>query len=225
MKIRYVILTAISAFALNHSANAQNTLAVGEPTGTLRYDTYPGAGFEFFAPATVGSTTINALGFWDQGGDGLLSDHTVSLFQYAGTLSAYNLLATVTVSAGTVDPLIGGYRWASITPITLPDNGQNGGYYAILASENLDAWSSGIGNPTTVDSTIGTYMSFALVPGDHNINGNTDPIDGDQNQAPGADANGYGGANLGFIAPVPEPTTCALLGGGMMVLMALRRKM
>src|SRR6267154_2625228 len=95
MKIRQLVFTAIAAFALNQGANAQNTIAVGVPAGTTRNDTYIGAGFEFYAPA--GGTTINALGFWDANGTGLLTAHTVSIFKYSGSGSAYNLLVTATI--------------------------------------------------------------------------------------------------------------------------------
>ncbi len=60
-ELKQLVFAAIAAFALNQSANAQNTIGVGVPSGTTRNDTYIAAGFEFYAPA--GGTTINALGF------------------------------------------------------------------------------------------------------------------------------------------------------------------
>src|SRR5271170_3142588 len=109
LKVKQLVFAAVAAFALNHDANAQNIIGVGVPTGTTRNDTYVAAGFEFYAPA--GGTTINALGFWDQSGAGLLAPHTVSIFKYNNTGSQYVLVTSATIPAGTNAPLISGYRW------------------------------------------------------------------------------------------------------------------
>jgi hypothetical protein len=58
VKIKHLLFAAITALSLAHRANAQNTIGVGVPAGTTRNDTYVAAGFEFYAPAGVG-TTIN----------------------------------------------------------------------------------------------------------------------------------------------------------------------
>jgi len=114
MKIKLILSTAMAVFALDLAATAQSTLAInGAPTGATRSDTYEwGAGFGFYVPAGVG-TTINSLGFWDASGTGLDSSHIVALYQYSGSGSAYNLLDSVTVQAGTVDPLSLGQHWQS----------------------------------------------------------------------------------------------------------------
>jgi len=223
MNIKRNVLTGLAVLALGHSAVAQNIIGVGEPTGTIRTGSYIfGAGFEFYAPSGTG-TTINSLGYWDQGGDGLATSHIVSLYAYAGHDSAYNLLASVTIDAGTVDPLINGYRWVSIGNLNLPDIGQGGGYYAILATHDgaADPWTDGIGGSPILNTLIGTIAGNGLIDelsgqtitqNPVNLVGNTDPN------------SVYGGANLAFIQPVPEPATLALVGGGMALLLALRRK-
>jgi hypothetical protein len=223
MNIRYVILTAIAASVLHHAATGQTVIGVGEPTGTIRGDTYSfGAGFEFYAPAGSG-TMINSLGYWDQGGDGLGTSHTVSLYAYAGTGSSYNLLATVTVSAGTTAPLIGGYRWVNIGNLTLPDNGQGGGYYAILASHDggLDPWTDGIGGSPIMNPSIGTISGHGLIADNSGQTLTQSPVDIVGNTDP---SSVYGGANVAFIQSVPEPGVCGILGGGIVTLLALRRK-
>src|SRR5450759_5667757 len=103
MKIKPLVFAAIAAFALNQGASAQNIIGVTAPTGTTRSDTYVAAGYGFYAPSGTG-TTINALGFWDASGTGLLAAHQVSLFHFNG--SGYSLMATVTVPPGTNAPLI-----------------------------------------------------------------------------------------------------------------------
>src|SRR5205085_1953223 len=58
---------------------------------------------------------VTALGVWDQNGDGLLNSHFVGIWDING-----NLLGQVLVAAGTTDPLIGEFRYATLTqPILL----------------------------------------------------------------------------------------------------------
>jgi hypothetical protein len=82
------------------------------------------AGFDF----TVGSDSLllTALGMWDQSANGFTNSHTVDLWDNAG-----NLLATVQIAAGTVDPLTGTFRYVTLaTPILL----QAGMTYVLGAS-------------------------------------------------------------------------------------------
>ncbi len=57
--------------------------------------------------------TIDALGSYDDNSDGLNGTYTIGLWDNIG-----NLLSTATVS-GSGDPLVSGFRWASITDINL----------------------------------------------------------------------------------------------------------
>ena len=200
MKIKPLVFAAVVAFALNHGANAQNIIGVGVPAGATRNDTYIAAGFEFYAPHTSG-TTINALGFWDANGTGLLAAHTVSIFKYSGSGSTYNLLISATIPAGTVAPLINGYRWVGIPTTVLPDNGQGGGYYAILANQAQDTWASSIGSAPYLNPSIGTISGFGRINGGqtYSVLSSTLPIAGDGNPN-----DGYGGANLAFLTPKPS---------------------
>jgi hypothetical protein len=221
IKINHLVFAAVAVFSLNLAAMAQTNLAVvGTPTGTIRNDTYEwGAGFGFYAPAGAG-TTINALGFWDQTGTGLAANHIVALYGYSGSGSSYNLLTSVTVQAGTVDPLIDGYRWVSIPTLSLPDNGQGGNYYAIFASQGGDNWTTMSGQ--TLNPEIGTFSSGALV--DNNSGEDISPTPPNTLASVDGGNNGYGGANLGFFQPVPEPSVCAMLGSSVGILLALRHK-
>jgi len=68
----------------------------------------------------VGATalTVSALGFFDDGGDGLLSSHDVGIYDLGQTL-----LGSVTIPAGTGATLANGTRWVTLsTPINLSAN-------------------------------------------------------------------------------------------------------
>jgi Domain of unknown function (DUF4082) len=70
-------------------------------------------GFDF----TVGSTSllVTALGLWDENQDGFNNSHSVGLWDNAG-----NLLGSVVLSSGTTDPLLGQFRYVTLTtPVTL----------------------------------------------------------------------------------------------------------
>lgn len=207
MKFKGLVCAIIAGLTLNQGLNAQSLIGVSAPTGTTRSDTYSAAGYEFYAPSGTG-TTINALGFWDQNGTGLLAAHTVSLFQYNG--ANYSLLATVTVPSGTNAPLINGYRWVGIPTLNLPDNGQGGGYYAILAAQNVDAWTDGTGGGAPVmNSAIGTISGKALTSSS-SANITTSPINIVGNASP---STVYGGANLGFLTNALPASSGSILWG------------
>lgn len=65
---------------------------------------------------TVGAQDVelDALGFYDDGADGNVDAHAVGVWTSAGAL-----LAQATVSAGTASTLVGSYRYAAVTPVTL----------------------------------------------------------------------------------------------------------
>lgn len=65
---------------------------------------------------TVGAQDVelDALGFYDDGADGNVDAHAVGIWTNAGAL-----LAQATVSAGTASTLVGSYRYAAVTPVTL----------------------------------------------------------------------------------------------------------
>lgn len=197
--IKQFVFATIAAFAFTQNASAQTNIAVGAPSGAARNDTYPAAGIGFYAPAA--GTTVNALGFWDATSTGLLASHQVCLYQYAGTGSSYNLMATVVIPAGTVAPLVDGYRWVGIPTTTLPNNGQGGNYYVILASQGSDTWSSGIDNTPDMNPAIGTISGSGLF-----FNSNPSTLGEAQvtiDNEGGVD--GYGGPNVGYFnPPLPE---------------------
>ncbi|HTJ00195.1 MAG TPA: immunoglobulin domain-containing protein [Dongiaceae bacterium] len=176
-------------------AQAQtNIIAVGEPTGATRNDTYVAAGFEFYAP--VAGTKINALGYWDATGSGLLAPHTVTVFKYAGTGSSYHQVISATIPAGTSAPLVNGYRWVSIPETDLPNIGQGGGYYAVLAVHSQDYWANSIGAAPYMDPALGTVSGQGLIGNNTTFTVFGDPIDINGTGNPN---EGFGGPNLGYL--------------------------
>jgi hypothetical protein len=71
-----------------------------------------GHGLSFLAGSQ--DLEVDALGIFDQDGDGLEDAHPTGIWTSGGTL-----LAQVTVSPGTGGNLVASYRYASIAPLTL----------------------------------------------------------------------------------------------------------
>ena len=112
---------AILWVALSASVSAQTTDNSILYTPNVNLSSGPQNGFA----GTVGGiflTTysfypqVNWLGYYDQNGDGLANSHLVTLWDN----STQGIIATALVPAGTVAPLVNGYRWAQL-PSTLDD--------------------------------------------------------------------------------------------------------
>jgi len=90
-----------------------NTLITDPGPGSLGGTT---ANTTFGYDFTVGSSAIQltALGIWDWNQNGLTNAHTINLWDTSG-----NLLATALISAGTINPLDGQFRYATISPVIL----------------------------------------------------------------------------------------------------------
>ncbi len=58
---------------------------------------------------------VTQLGVFDNGGDGLANSHVIGIWSADGTL-----LASTTIPAGTVAPLVDGYRYMPITTVLIP---------------------------------------------------------------------------------------------------------
>ena len=112
LKAKY--LAAVLVFCCAVPFSRANTIITNPGPGTPNLSIgATTAGFDF----TVGSTplSITALGVWDQNRNGLANSHTVGLWDISG-----NLLAQALISPGTVNPLTGDFRYATLaTPVTL----------------------------------------------------------------------------------------------------------
>ncbi len=169
--------------------------AVGEPVGATNWtNSYGAAGYGFYTP--VAGTTVNRIGYWDQGGDGLAVSHDVMIVRYNGT--NYSEVVRVTIPAGTAARLEGGYRWVKIPDIVLPNIGQGADYYGIVASQGVDPWTSnGLGLGVPMTPRFGTFQNGGLVNGGGPmVAGNVTFLGGNP---------GWAGANFGYEPPTTVP--------------------
>jgi hypothetical protein len=164
------------------------------------------------------SVEVTALGFYAYLGT-TVNNHTLSLWgpsaTSGGNLGSLNL-ASVTLSAGaTADA--NGFAWVTLsTPITLV----SGDYYDLLASVTsgsgndpyLVPYDNGSsGNPVITPDVNGVDAPFYIVQGAYSTSGYAYTW------------STYLGPNLQY-EEVPEPSTMALGGIGLMALMVYRRR-
>lgn len=165
--------------------------AGGEPTfrGTI------GFGLTLAQPRR-----LDQLGFWDELEDGLLSAHTVSLFDGSG-----GMVASAVVPQGSAAPLLNGFRWVSVPALLLEP-----GAYVLAASMDGDGVSFDpvITDSSTIATAVGVTVadsgalrSLAVAPGD--------PIPATLRPTLVDGGSGYFGPNL---APGPLPLLGASAG-------------
>lgn len=152
-------------------------------------------GFQFTTSAAL---AVTGLGYYDDGGDGLLTAHRVGIFDASGTL-----IVAATVSAGTVNPLVGHFRYVSIAPFYI--GGSSTFTVAATTGGMFDPVAFGLNTVPgfVVDPliSIAADASRFVFPGDNNLVYPT-----------GIGAyTFYGGPDFQF-GLAPEPGTFALLG-------------
>jgi hypothetical protein len=169
------------------------------PTAT---DTTLSFGFQF---STNTAITVASLGYFDDGGDGFASVHRVGIFDSDG-----DLLASTTLGTGTTDPLVGQFRFQSITPILLAA----GQTYTLAATTggSADPWAYGDAGTTLADFTVDPRISIAqdaarfLYQSDNHLRNPTEHFAYTLYAGPSFEI-GSG------ITATPEPDTGAVLGG------------
>jgi hypothetical protein len=178
------------------------------PTTT---DTSLTLGFQF---VTEGPLSITSLGYYDDGGNGLSTSHIVGIFDAGGTL-----LVSATVSAGTVDPLVGNFRYINIAPFVI----QGGRQFTVAATTGgpSDPWAYGT-SATIVGLTVDPSLSIATNAA------RFDPRADGALHFPTQDFVAgnyklYAGPDFAFNAlPTPEAGSLALMGLGMLGASLLR---
>ncbi|MGE5647903.1 MAG: DUF4082 domain-containing protein [Acidobacteriota bacterium] len=180
-------------------------------TAPTSLDDFLTLGFQFTPNAPL---TVTSLGYYDEGGDGLLASHEIGIFDAGG-----NLLASATVGFGTAAPLIGNFRYVPIAPLTLSGSLT----YTIAATTGGfagDPWAFGTAGSIT-GLTVNPLIGIAPDAGRYIY--------------PGANAlvyptntftyTLYAGPNFGFESTaVPEPGTFVLLGLTLLPAIALARR-
>jgi hypothetical protein len=197
LQLKIAIFTLSMALGLIHLASAENLRV--DPIATNRNDYTGSLGCMF--TSTSATTVINSLGFVDAGSDGLNTTHLVSLYQLNNELT-YDLVTSVTVDSGTTGFLDGGYRWASISPVTLSNTALNA--YIVIAqvvNGDGDNW----GDTAGFNSSIGTIGLYSLVS--PTSLGNPHIFTGQINNAPAAN---YNSGNISTLI-VPGTNSLTLL--------------
>lgn len=150
--------------------------------------------------------TVNALSWYDSGGDGLGQSYQVGIWSPDGTL-----LTSATVPSGTSGSLLDGFRTVSISDLFL-DVGNGyivGGLNSAQSTDALLFDVSGLATASGIEFVDATFSDFDL--------GFVRPTQ-------------FSVAETGFFGPsftvtsVPEPTSIVLLGTGLVMLFSARRR-
>jgi hypothetical protein len=169
-------------------------------------------GWEF---RTASPITVDSLGFWDEGGNGLVNSHQVRLWSGDGS----SLLASTTITNASmpVSSTSPDGRWLfnNISPVVLPIGDYVVGASFVPGSPNPECTLEDCIREETSLTTTLTGVTF-IEP--RNGGGGLSFPD---TPAPGV-VHGYFGPNLQATVVAPEPGTLILLISGLILLVCLR---
>jgi len=200
---RVLVLSAFLLLPL--VTNADPVVTFNAATGTNGNNQNQSVGWQF---NVVTPLTVTALGWFDDGANGLVTSHTVGIWDPTGTL-----LASVLVPSGTVGILDGQFRVINIAPLLLS---VGTGY--IVGGENFDSNTERLA--ANVSQTVDSRIQFVNPTFSSLSSGFTRPTNFS------IATTGFYGPSFSVLAqtPVPEPTTMLLLGTGVMGIAAKVRK-
>jgi hypothetical protein len=215
MKNKYIItMMAVAAVVASPSAWAQmsGNNMLFQPTGDLSSGTQNGhvgvVGGVFLTSNTTWPS-VNWLGYFDKDGDGLENSHEVALWIQGGPGgSSLVPVASVTIPAGTVAPLVNGYRW-----VELPETvglWYSSWYVLGATTDGVDTWGD------LLDGNAGQVTWDADFVGDNAGWTRAGRYDWEWTwpNPPAGQAGEnaiYPVANMGYNIVVPEPAAATLL--------------
>ena len=166
-------------------------------------------GWVFSSNTTV---TVTALGYYDDGSNGLAEVHDVGIFSSTGSL-----LFSTTIPAGNSGALIAGFRYVSIAPVVLSiGNYTIAGTIGAQASDPVAYNVAGLSSAAQI--TIPSGASRYTESGSYTSL--TYPTLAFPSSNP---YNVYFGPNF-QVSPVPEPSTVVFMGVGALGLLAAQRR-
>ena len=202
---RIGVVVPILACVIGMQLSAAPLITFNEATGGSGANQNQSVGWSF---NVLNSIAINALGWYDQGQDGLAVAHTVGIWNSGGTL-----LASMVVPNGTTGTLIGLYRTASITPITL-----NPGTGYVVGGENFGTSADRLAS--NVSQTVDPNIVYVNARFSNIGSGFVDPT-----QTSIATTGFYGPmAFTATVAAVPEPATLGVAGLGLLMVALVRSR-
>lgn len=149
--------------------------------------------------------TISSLGFYDHGGDGLAASYQLGLWD-----SSQNLIATATVTPSS--PLIGDFRYAPITPVTI-------GSFALPQSFTIGALLPPVMNDVWLDGIIPVLGVGYTGAGTGRFEVSNSLI-----YPTNLDSSAYYVVNAGPAVVIPEPGTLAMSCVGLLGVLRIRRR-
>jgi hypothetical protein len=202
-------VVAIGATSLPLTLSATPALTFNESTGGTANNAPHTVGWQFDVEASV---IVNGLGWYDQGADGLSTEHRLGLWSPSG-----DLLVEATVATGNVAPLDGQFRTVSIAPITLPIGAGYviGGLNQLANTERLACGSSSGTCANSLVLSVDPRISFVGAMFGSEAAGFSRPT-----TAP-AGAEGFFGPSFSIV---PEPTSALLLAIAICGAIAVRRR-
>lgn len=203
MRLKTILILAVGV--CSSAALAQGPAMDWATNGTNTASTTSTRGYSFNVLNPNG-INVTHLSFFDDLGNGLNTSHDVGIWNSAGTL-----LASTTISAGTVDPLdaTGKFRSRAISPIFLAAGTDYVVAGVFLANSDLQA----------INMT-GLVMGSGITYGQTRFNNNG--VNSLSFPTSTISQVGLPGGSFSY-APVPEPATMAAMGLGIAALLRRRR--